>query len=1311
MKKCWKDVLVELNELYTPVVKVTNPDVAKVGDIIARPLTAEERAKAARIAELNNRLHADSTRKADEKAAKKAARQAEKAAKKEANRKANAEREAARKAKKAAEAAAKKAYAEAKAAEKTEAEKEIAIGETPTGAANILRRREQSYALIDSVKTELDELRTRRDNLLQSAKDLKDEINNLSAALKAPMKSAKVRAKIAEKLEIEQKISAITAERRADQKILTETCREVRALTSQIRVLAKYGNAAVRPTIRLTEQQLRLKKAKIREVIRELALIDEKVAKESFQIPAFDREYFLKAAGLDALIAEVNKFRAGMKNGEQKEEFKKNALKAVADLRKIANEHKPIEVRIGMSRPSRITNNFLSMAMSIDTEAKGVRTEWINVEHGIQEALKPSWALFSATKKEGQDLASKFVDSVFELLDNIVLVDRDGNKTLYHGLYSSASHQKKEKLILCREDLLRLHEEIVWFGKTKEEILRTDVTGAEIWKGRANLARPIAFAIKTIDGQNVYLRNIMMVRDVKKTYHHDNAVMIGGNHNGKPYAKGKCDNEVIVGDGQSISKVMLNSLSWQGGGAGYKTMCVCNPAAYGLADVDLPEGKLIVCGDGCFKFDKFGYANWDEFAARMDELAERYPGINQVYALRQSEELDEEERIRKVSRSLLQQIGLVASNDELQKLADPAIKALNAMKSFEGLFISLAELGIPEEKRSDFAKLIFACPELLTNANVQKIAEARWTARRNEIAGNKFRTKGQYPYIVQDCVALLQIWLGGMDVNDPTLGVLKAGEASLVGVPEGQKVGALRYPANALTVKILVNRVMKDVFGECGNVAVLSIHDDILIIQDGDVDGDEMGILYDKLIIELIERLHRVAKPYVIVFEHGNKAKRTTIGSEDELRKRMYASLHAAKEFDQVGPYANLARDCVFLANIELKEVRKARKAGKNSEAQKHMDLFNQYILWMSAASTGAIMAIDQVKGNAIDPRLIGWLETIRITVHNDIRMRVVLGVDACGETVTSYAQPSTQSYVKNDFTLLCRKPNLEVSTDYLCNYTLEQAGEYENDGQGFVNNDALLRSELIDNRHPLTNVKKAKVTSGVVTELRANYFNRGTKNERGETCNPDADVFKLIRNGQPVGQMDLLLLYWRNMNTLEFRTQEKTAPERKATYYKMVRDSLIAQALSEPWFCEHEGGAYELGHEFTDEEKIASVVGQAVLSALEIGRTNTIRDELKGSFAKFVLSVFANDIRENVQRNVIDIRNFMQENKAVVPKEGSVGYEDTDFSLLDEDEVQYDYYVDTYQYDQCDDIEGIDDDYTPEEPEYLKDAPLPYAC
>lgn len=1221
--------------------------------------TKADKAKIRREAkELDNDAYLARCAKEQQKADDKAKAEAEKAA-----------REAARKA--AREEAARKAREVAEMTE--EAAKEVALGATPEVAKEAVIRADRCSMLLEDVIDELQKQKAERDELLRQTRELKVTIAETMAGLKAPSKSSRVRSLLLRKALLEKEISDITAARRINQKICTQTGAELKALKKQIKYLLAFGNAAVRPTTMAAIKDLKVRRRQMAENLRKLATIEERAIKDSFQLPAFSQEYFQQAAGLDVLFADVNGYNPAMQNSVKKEEARLTAMAAIETLRKMAQEKKPIRLKYSMSRPSRIQLNFLAMAMSIDCESKAVQTDWINVEHGIQESLKPSWKLFSSKKAEGLKLAKEFVALVFELLDNIIMVSFDGKEAMYHGLYASASHQKKEKLVLCKEELLNLHEGLVWFGKTKAEVLQTSVTGAEIWKMRANLARPIAFAVTLKDGRKVYLRNIMMVPDVKKTYHHSNAVKIGGDHNGQPYEFGEADNPVVLGDGESISAYEMNSAAWQGGGVGYKTMCVYSPGSFERNGVTLPEGKYIVCGDGCFKFDKVGYASWDEFAARMDELAKRYPGINQVYVLRQSEEVEDEDRIRRISRSLTQQF-MIASDEELHQLANPAVNALNRMKTFEGLFTILAELNIPEEKRSDFARLIFACPELLTNDNVQLIAKAKWTSRQNEAIGNKCRTKGQYPYIVQDPDALVAVWLCGADPDDPNLGVLKAGEASLVGLPEGMKVGAIRYPANALTVKVVVNRPMADFFGMCGNVAILSIHDDILIYQDGDVDGDEMGILYDQKIVELIERMHRVLKPYVIVFEHGSKAERIVIADaatekgvkpEDELRTRMYSSLWSAKEFDSVGKYANLARDCAFLANIELKEMRKARAAGNDRAANEHWTEFKKFILWMAAASTGAILAIDQVKGNAVDPKLIAWLEAIADAVRNDRRMQVMY-VDENGEEQWKYAQPFTQPFVKDDFTISARPANRNVCTDEFGMYVKDKTGEYVHDGQGFMKNDAMLRRVLLDSRHPLARVRSAAVTKGVVLELRANYFNRSFVGKDGKVQNPDADVFALIKAGRPVSQEDLLLLYWRNQCTLEFRDQAKKSIDRKAAYYSMVRESLIEQALSQPWFCESEGGSYEFGHKFTDEEKIASVVGNAVCYALELGRKNHLDRDSKGSFAKFVLCVFARDLLENIQRNDIDLRHFMQEGYEVITDDDA-GYESTDFSLLED--------------------------------------------
>ncbi len=1203
----------------------------------------------------------------------------------------------------------KKAEEARKVTERVEAEKAFAMGVMPAEVVEMVKKLDNYNSLIGSIAEQVVLISDESDDLRAKAREMKLELQHMEETLKNPMKSSKYRDIFTKKAEVEQKICANVKRRGALVQLGNTVMKEKKDLAHQIRVLKKNGNSAVRPVVRSIIREVdKLRKAKELDIeMRTLQTIVERVTKDSFLLPSFAAEDVLAQNGLTDLFANANKYNAGMKNGKEAEKAFAESKAAIIALSKLVKDKVALKIDIKASRPSRVVKNIFSAGMKIDTESKNIQTEWISIEHKFYTMLHPSWRLFSDDKKLGAKLAHEFRESVFTLLDNIDMTMRDESIVKYNGLYSSASHQKKEKLICCMAELMELHEELVWFGKTKAEILASDVTGAEIWKMRANMARPIACPVYDENGEPLMLHDIYMKPDVKKTYHHKDAFFIGKSRNGKCYERREGDSEAVVGDGgiEWFIKLFLDfetrvqTGAFQGGGMGVKGMNI--DARDPKAEVErkhnvkleLPAGKKAVCGDGCFKFDKIYKGGYDEFAARMDELAERYPGINQIYALRQSEELDDDEKIRRLSRSLIQQLP-TSSDEEAFKLAKETVDSLLYKKTFEGLFTSLAQLGIPMEKRNGFAKLIFECPELLTNINVQMIGEHAWNAVRNDAIGNKLRSNGQYPYIMQDPVALLEVWMLDMDPNDQTLGVLADGEVSVVEVKDGKKMVAIRYPANYLTAKVVTNKVLKNIFGSCGNVAILSIHDDILIIQDGDVDGDEMGFFYSKTLVSMVEKMRETINPPVVVFEHGDKAKRVNINeeairlteaaekkakeqgksvwkvytAEDVLRKRMYSALHSAKEYDSVGQYANLARDCAYLLSIARRSYEKAVINNDPVEIQKQKDLCEKYLLWMAAASTGAILAIDQVKGNSIDESLINWLDTIQKSVRKLMVKKALVERDGEMKEVDVYASPYTQPFVKGDMSIDSLEPNELVNTDNLGYSVYNAVGEWEHDSQEFKANNVMLAQAILDHRHPLTNVRAGVVTTGVLTELKPNYFNRSFKGKNNNSVDSDAKIMSMIANHLPVGQKDLLLMYWRNMNTLEFRMQEKMESKRREEYYAMVRRSLFTQALSQDWYTstEYDVEGYERGHKFTEEEKLTNVVNNAVIDALDLGRRgNGIPVESKASYAKFVLSVFAEDIIDNVRRNKVDIRHFMVEGYELATFDYDVKYEETDYQIL----------------------------------------------
>jgi len=1215
--------------------------------------------------------------------------------------------EAAREIKKAAkaeEAKAKQAEKEAQKAkelaEQLEADKAFAKGFSVVKAINLVRQKDMVEGAIDANRDALAQARVRRDKLTAATKETAEAVKAIAAELKRPTSSSRYRKAVVAAEVAAAKLAEANAVVNQAAKALVETENLLGELNRQIRLIKKHGNPFAKEGLKCEiDKFARLAKVKManeQKGVRPLQTIKERLKTDSFTLYSFDAQTVLAAyMGYIARLTEKTDYKkllANVPTEERKSKVKELKQAAIIKKRKALkefraylqnNERNPIVLKESTARVSRLRRSILSMIFGIDYDQKAPTTSWIVIEHGIQEMLKIDPKVFSDDDKKGQKELDELQLALYEHIGRrgVKVIGRPDeygicSEITYDGLFSSASHQKGEKLVMADRRLMKLHQEALWFGRTKEQILNSSLTGAEIWKMRANMARPISMELTTKDGTPVYLHDGKMVPDAVRKYVHKKALRIGDskNNGGKPYKfLDNAENEVVVGAGAILMLEEMNTSVAQLSGCGLKGCGVDarSSEAYALKKhkKDRPNwlnGVKILFSEDCWKFDKAGYASFDEYIRHMDELAERYPGINQVYVLRQGEEVEGEDKVRTLTRSLLQQL-VAITKSEIAKLAMPAIAKLNKLNSLQGMFSIAAELNRDDEDRSPLAKLIIKIPGLLLEPAVQQIYEKKWKAIKIEAMGNKARTKGQYPYITQDPVALYEIWALGMSPNRNDLGVLRAGEVSLNLVKAGTKVVGVRFPANALTAKILVCRPLAGVFSSCGNVAILSIYDDILIVQDGDVDGDEMCILYDKLLVKLVERMRTIFQPPVIVFAHGDKAERKTIGTVEELIRRMYGSLWSAKRYDKVGLYANMARDCAYLLGAQVKRYQRACKtvdaaacSVNKAERAKARQSISILMLWMAACSTGAILAIDQVKGNSVDEGLIKWLDEV---IKKNIDERMSVGDDENSKRCSPYTQP----FVKGDASIESLEPNMDVGTDYFAVYVDEKTGEFRPDKTGTVRNEPAIVESMTGFEGYRTQVRRGFVTSGMLLELRYNYFN-SLKKVNGE--NVDEKVFELIRRKQKVGLKELLELYWRNACSLQFRMANKTVPGKKKEYQKMVRDSIKDWALSSEWKVESDKATAPIGYIYTDSEKWSNVLREVLKMALEYDG-----DITKSSWTKFLLETFAEDFSENIDRIGTDVRDYLD--GAYIDWIDEIeDCEATDFTALEESD-QYDGYDD----------------------------------
>ena len=1272
-----------MSEMLNPTMIRVLPEntVAKVGDIIARPETEEDRQLArvqaeiekARIEKLNAKsvkhqswlikkasLKTENQRKEAERAEKRRIKKEQRKAKEAAEAEQRAEADRRRKANPGNGSAAISARAF------------MGIDCTNEKLMKVANEIIDLTALIEAVDDSIEAKREERLALRSKLGWQKVKINDVSAGLKDPKKSSKYRAAITEYQLIEQQINDKTGEIRELNKQRIQYISDKADAKMVIRGSMNYGDPAERAVakaankiVRKTFKVVKGKAAKMREAKK----VKEKEKLEGFSIRTFSGTNVLTE--YLSIFSELNNWRPY--RGTDDKIRAKNMAKRIELSEKAAelihrcaeDYNKPYSVKKNTGRVTRLSKSLASAWFGIDVDDPKVHEQWIVVELSIQELFHPHWMIFSDEEKEGLEKIEK-IQKVFQRRyqhNGIVVGDKQ-----YNIFAASAAHQKKERSIATSRELNENLKDVIWFGTTESHIINEmKVDGAEIWKSRANIIRPYVATLTHKDGTAVTLPRCLVVKDVSRLYVHENGIEIGGNHNGKRYRKGRIETPTLLGDGMAIALTELN-LYGQFTGYGLKGCIVDGKSAleafckkHNISDwrelmVEDVDGNMVRLGDydiifgvGCWKFDKY-HVNWTAYTQKVAELVNKYPGLDKIRILRQIDDAEGEEKVRRLTRSLIQQWVYMRNND-VKKLTERTINSLRERETFEGIFGILAELNVPEEDRSPLAKLFMVAPWLILNENVQQWLCESWMKKRNEAMANKLRTSGQYPYIVQDPVAMLEVWVLGLDPNSDDLGVLKAGQISLDRVPDGEEVLAVRFPANFQTAKVLTNVACLEAFASCGNVAVLSIYDDILIRQDGDVDGDEMCIIYDKLAIALTKRMIRDFDPPVVIFAHGDgvNLNKTIPGSKAELNKKMADALWRAKHFDKVGEYANCARDCAYLASIAYEE-------GK-------MDQVDRWLLAMAAASTGAILAIDQVKGNQIDESLVSWIESIEKAVNKAM----------------DYKSPRTQAYLKGISLNECLGWS-KACTDKIGQTIEENCPEYKFYSEGYDWNREAAWRALVGNRE-LTSIRTATVQNEVLTSLSQNYFQEkmvSCKPEEMEEYELDSKTLDAIKHNQPVGQKELAVLFWHNSMALSSKLEGRTLQEKSEEYYPMVFDCLCKQANASKY-------VHKDGHPYTEDEINDLVAIYLAVDGLEMhvrnGKVldNQIYKASKGKWVRFCLRIAAERLTNIIRNSGVTLYDFLAFHADNGTPDCCDAYEATSESVMNReylqtDEEYYDY-------------------------------------
>ena len=333
-------------------------------------------------------------------------------------------------------------------------------------------------------------------------------------------------------------------------------------------------------------------------------------------------------------------------------------------------------VREAEARSIRLTEADIPNVLGVNYDSRKPTTKIMALEHDVQKLFAFNWMLFGSNPKEGEEKLNAFQQNLmFRLGYYGVKVENSlGSYTLYGGVGSSAGHQKKEVLVMAEANALKAHEKFFWFGRTMQDFIRNvPLTGAEFWKMRANLLRPHLKPFETEEGEVIKIKDILVVKDIKKIYHIINARIIGVN-DGDLVTDTSADEAVILGDGAMLFIYKMKAQG-QACGTGLKGFgcdasssieALCEKHGITVEDflnmeVEGIDGKMhrvgdykVICGEGCWKFDK-AFANYDEYLNWISDMAKAYPGIDNLCILRQAEEIEDDEKVRRLTRTLIQQ--------------------------------------------------------------------------------------------------------------------------------------------------------------------------------------------------------------------------------------------------------------------------------------------------------------------------------------------------------------------------------------------------------------------------------------------------------------------------------------------------------------------------------------------------------------------------------------------------------------------------------------------------------------------------------
>lgn len=211
--------------------------------------------------------------------------------------------------------------------------------------------------------------------------------------------------------------------------------------------------------------------------------------------------------------------------------------------------------------------------------------------------------------------------------------------------------------------------------------------------------------------------------------------------------------------------------------------------------------------------------------------------------------------------------------------------------------VMLQTLQADEESDNPYKRALSIYPELLREAYSRETLKAikkRWTL---DAKSGKIKCENKRLFAIPDLYAACQFWF--LKELNPE-GLLKDGEVSCKPYRGRDKVACLRSPHLYMewtTRKVVHDQSIYDWFYTDG--IYTSCHDLISKVLQFDVDGDQLNVIADPLLISVAERNLKKYDVVPLLYELGKA------GSKPVNKAEFYSGLKRAHEFSGIGQVSN----------------------------------------------------------------------------------------------------------------------------------------------------------------------------------------------------------------------------------------------------------------------------------------------------------------------------------------------------------------------------------------------------------------------